>query len=170
MKTEKIELNCRLILPTLLCMLLPALTACDGLIDGLGNKKKTAVAFSLSDVAPWGAETLLRGASETPRVVETTRVPLPDNWVLEASLVEEPVAPTRASNLTTNAIVHIIARKVADGTIKEANYKSDGSGNLVPGTDGSMELEDGISYYFTAYSYNKPLDDAPVTPYTAGTV
>jgi hypothetical protein len=150
-------------------MLLPALTACDGLIDGLGNKKKSAVAFSLSNVAPWGAETLLRSASETPRVVETARASLPDNWVLEASLVEEPVAPTRASNLVPNAIVHIIARKVADGTIKEANYQSDGSGHIVPDTDGPMELEAG-SYYFTAYSYNNPSVNAPVTPYSTGTV
>jgi hypothetical protein len=178
MKIEKIELNCRLILPALLCLLLPMLTACDGLIDGLGNKKKSAVNFSLSNVAPWSAETLLRSASETPRVVETACASLPDNWVLEASLVEEPVAPTRAaSNLAENTIVRIIARKSSDNTVAaEANYKCDASGQIVPDTD-PMELDPGSSYYFMAYSYNNPSDDAPVnaigtvsfTPYSSAT-
>jgi hypothetical protein len=157
MKTEKRIIRCAVRQLTVLSVLLPAvLASCEGLDNGSGKGQETVASFSLGGIAPWGASTELRGASATPRVVETASVPLEGNWVLEASLVEDPAVPTRAF-LNTDVIVHIIARNsTSEGEVAgEKDYKSNGDGSLDPvNADDPMLLESGKSYFFTAYSYN----------------
>jgi hypothetical protein len=180
MKREKTPFRCWPVLPMALIVLLPLFASCDQLGEDSGNKTKTAVEFSLGEIAPWSATTELRGGSETPRVVETASVPLADNWVLEASWVEDPVAPTRAiAGLNDGAVIHIIARHASTSAITEGNYNyQDLSGKIVP-DDQPIKLEDG-SYYFTAYSYNTsavtlpgtlsadyPNSDVTLSPYDA---
>ncbi|MDR2805406.1 MAG: fimbrillin family protein [Dysgonamonadaceae bacterium] len=161
MKREKTYFRGWPVLPTALIVLLPLFAACDGLDNGQGGGRKTAVEFSLGEIAPWSATTELRGGSETPRVIETASVPLEDNWVLEASLVEDPVAPTRAiAGLNDGAVIHIIARNTSTSEITESNYQYL-SDKIVP-VGQAMELEDG-PYSFTAYSYNTSAVTLPGT-------
>jgi hypothetical protein len=84
--------------------------------------------------------------------------------VLEASWVEDPVAPTRATeNLQTGARVRIIARKSTDASaITEKDYTVNGSGTIVPLSGDPMVLADG-TYDFTAYSYNSSTATLPTT-------
>ncbi|MDR2804023.1 MAG: hypothetical protein LBB85_00045 [Dysgonamonadaceae bacterium] len=161
-----------------LCSLLAVFTSCDRLEDG-GAGNKTQAQFSLGRMEAWGAETLLRASSERPRTIETVSVPLENNWILEASLMEEPAAPTRATaNLPAGTKIHIIARNSSNtAVIAESDYVTQSDGSLVPDAQ-SMKLEDGVSYYFTAYAYSAPTDlfiisaDDPVsiTPYNNGIV
>ncbi|MDR1527611.1 MAG: hypothetical protein LBS46_08105, partial [Dysgonamonadaceae bacterium] len=69
MKREMINLS-YCIAGTMLCGLL-AFSACDRMEENAGNGEKTEVRFTLGNVDSWGAETSLRGASETSRTVET---------------------------------------------------------------------------------------------------
>jgi hypothetical protein len=164
MKTTKREFICRSMVLTVLTVLLPALTSCDGLGEGTENGTKTAVAFSVGNIAPWSAETLVRSASETPRIVETASVPLGDNWVLEASWVEDPAAPTRATEpLKTGAIVRIIANNGSD-VVAESNYEYQSDGSLLP-AGLPMTLTAG-TYNFSAYSYNSSTATLPTTSAT----
>jgi hypothetical protein len=156
------------------CALLAAFVSCDGLNDGPGDGPKTAVHFSAGDLESWGAETPVRGASATPRLVETARVALEDNWVLEAGLIEEPAPATRAA-FSGKIVMHVIARNSAGNAIvDEKDYVHQSNGNFQP-VSTPIELNAG-SYRFTAYSYNTT-SAAPTTttasvtfsPYNNGT-
>jgi hypothetical protein len=172
MKTGNYRNLCRAIGLTA-CVLLPALTSCDRLNDGSGDGEKTAVLFSAGRLEPWDAESVVRGASATPRTVETASAALEGRWVLEASLVEEPATATMRATppyLNSGAVMHVIAHNQAKtAVVAEKDYVHLSNGNFQPGAGGPLELNAG-SYHFTAYSYNTT-DDITDTkvPRDAGT-
>lgn len=164
MKTRNIILRNSAIWLTV-CVLLPVIAACDR-TELSGNGKKTEVRFSVGAADSWGAETLTRSATDEPRIIETVSIPVENNWILEASLIEDVTPPTRAlESLADGAIVRIVAYNQVTGEITENEYTYQlASGTLI---GGSMMLEENVYYRFTAYSYNSP---APIIlPYTADT-
>jgi hypothetical protein len=153
MKTKSYEKICRAFaLPA--CVLLPVWASCDRLGNGNDGGVKTAVHFSVGDLESWDSETIVRGAPDTPRRLETVGVALEDGRMLEVDLMEDPAPATRAAqNLNSGAIMHVIARHATTGSLTEGDYvcQSDGSFETVSGDP--MIVETG-NYYFTAYSYN----------------
>jgi hypothetical protein len=167
MRTKNNEKMGRLLVLTA-CVWLPVLASCDRLGDGNDEGVKTAVHFSSGDLEPWGAETVIRGASTSPRLVETASVALEGRWVLEADLMEESVPPTRAY-LNTGATVRVVALDASKAAVvAEKDYRQL-SGALLEPVAGAMELEPG-NYHFTAYSYNNVSVAAPTSATTEVTV
>jgi hypothetical protein len=138
--------------------------ACDRLGGGLEHREKVAVNLSFGGLEPWGAETVVRGASEAP--VETASVALEGNWVLEVAWTEEPAPPTRA-NLNDGAILRVVAID-GSGIVDEKDYVCQSDGSLEPGTGGPVMVEPG-SYQLMAYSYNATAPATP-TPTSSGTM
>jgi hypothetical protein len=144
------------------CVLLPVVASCDRLGGGRNGGAGTAVHFSVGNLEPWGAETVLRETPASPRLVERASVALEDGWVLEADLMEEPALPTRAAgNLEKGAVVRVVAQDALTSGLTESDYVCQSDGSLEPLSGNSMVVEDG-SYYFMAYSYNTT-DDVPAT-------
>jgi hypothetical protein len=139
---------------------LPA--ACDRLGNGLGSGEKVAVSLSFGGLEPWGAETVVRGASTAP--VERTSVALEDNWVLVADLVEEPAVPTRVG-VSSGAILRVVAIDGSNQIADEKSYVCQSNGSFEPGAGGPIMVEPG-SYGILAYAYNAV---SPAMPTSAGT-
>jgi hypothetical protein len=137
--------------------------ACDRLGGGLEHREKVAVGLSFGGLEPWGAETVVRGASEVP--VERASVALEGNWVLEVAWTEEPAVPTRA-NLSDGAVLRVVAAN-GSGVVDEKDYVCQSDGSLEPGTGGPVLVEPG-SYGLMAYSYHTTAPGTP-TPTSSGT-
>jgi hypothetical protein len=153
MKTMNSEKICRALALTVCAVGAAVLASCERLND---EGTKTAVHFLVGELEPWGGETLVRGdgGTTTPRVVETARVALENNWVLEADLIEDPAPATRANPkpLAEGAIMRIVARNTSTNVLTESDYVCSG-GNFEPVSGAPMVVEAG-EYVFTAYSYN----------------
>jgi hypothetical protein len=160
MKTKKNNKICQS-LALMACALLPALASCDRLNDGVDNGTKSAVHFSAGDLEPWGAETLVRGASAGSQQIEAASVALGDNWVLEANLLEEPAPAIRKEeDLGKGIIMRVIARNASKKVVAEKDYVHLSNGNFQPGPEGPIELDAGSRYSFMVYSYNTSDDVA----------
>jgi hypothetical protein len=89
--------------------------------------------------------------------------------------MEEPAAPTRATeSLPAGTKIHIIARNPSTTVVSESDYVSQSDGSLKLFSSAQpMELEDGASYYFTAYAYLGSTalpTSTSMTPYNDGTL
>jgi hypothetical protein len=155
------------------CVLLTGLAACDRLGNGLENGEKVAVSLSSGDLEPWGAETIVRGASATP--IETASATLEGNWVLEADLIEDPAPATRAGGVISGAVLRVYAVDGSNQVADEKNYVWQPDGSLEPGAGGPIVVEPGeyrlLAYFYNALAATTPLSTGttvPVSPYVDG--
>jgi hypothetical protein len=129
-----------------------------------GAPAKTILSEFTVSCAPFGSdsETFTRSAADghagsSDRVPEEVEIPLNDQWVLSASLEEEPPVAARADYESVNpgAIFWIVAYKLSGATqtyYADAKYSYDGAGKLT--SDQPIMLTAGDTYKYVYYSYN----------------